>query len=357
MHRDLKLRPRVKLLLAPAVLQAELVGIASWLWVLAVEPLLELNLLTCSLTASLACVCSAHHYAASFRVWRLLGILYIFLLTIGFLYVININPKLTLFSLPLAITLVMSSALLFISFQDYLVSAAFVWLLTWRNWQGGYSDESGFYVVIFCVASICIGAALNISYLRNLKAILTLESRFRELAQTDYLTSIPNRRAFMETFEGMIAEGAPGYFIMLDIDCFKLINDQHGHDVGDQVLCSMAACLKATKGSCIVGRIGGEEFGVLVAGHEQSNATHYILSLLSTIRVSMESPYRYTCSAGMARFSTGSKMTDVLKLADTNMYLAKKNGKDCVYFDGKPLHSALPADFRFGDLYKGADEN
>ncbi|MCI8211951.1 diguanylate cyclase [Pseudomonas sp. S25] len=351
MHRDLKLRPRIKQLLAPAVLQAELIGAASWLWVLAVESLLDLNVFTCLLTASLAGVCIAHRYAASFRVWRVLGVLYILLLTIGFLYVINANPKLTHFLLPLAITLVMSSALLFISFQDYLLSAAFVWLLTLLNWQGRYSDQLDIYIVIFCVASISIGGALNISYLRNLKAVLSLESKFRELAQTDYLTSIPNRRAFMETFAGMIAEDTPGYFIMLDIDSFKLMNDQHGHDVGDQILCSMAACLKTTKGSYCVGRIGGEEFGVLVAVHDQSIATHYVLSLLNTIRGSLESPYRYTCSAGMARFSKGSTMTDVLKVADKNMYLAKKNGKDCVYLDGKPLDSVLSVDLRLENLY------
>ncbi|MDY0935721.1 GGDEF domain-containing protein [Pseudomonas viridiflava] len=351
MHRDLKLRPRIKQLLAPAVLQAELVGVASWLWVLAVDPLLELNVFTSLLTAGLACVCYAHHYAASFGVWRFLGILYVFLLTMGFLYVINVNPTLAIFSLPLAITLVMSGALLFVSFQDYLVSAAFVWLLTWLNWHPGYSGDLGTYVVIFCVASVCIGGALNLSYLRNLKAVLSLESKFRELAQTDYLTSIPNRRAFMETFAEMIAEGSQGYFIMLDIDSFKLMNDQHGHDVGDQILCSMAACLKATKGSYCVGRIGGEEFGVLVAGHEQSNATHYVLSLLSTIRGSLESPYCYTCSAGMARISTGSTMTDALKVADKNMYLAKRNGKGCAYFEGKPLHSLPPADSRLESLY------
>lgn len=351
MHRDLKLRPRIKQLLAPAVFQAELVGAASWSWVLAVEPLVDLNVFTWLLTASLAGVCCAHHYATSFRIWRLLGILYVFLLTTGFLYVINVNPKLTIFSLPLAITLVMSSALLFVSFQDYLLSATGVWLLTWLNWEGGYSDELNTYAVVFCVASICIGGALNLSYLRNLKAVLSLESKFRELAETDYLTSIPNRRAFMETFAEMIAEGSQGYFIMLDIDSFKLMNDRHGHDVGDQILCSMAACLKNTKGSYCVGRIGGEEFGVLVAGHDHSNATHYVLSLLSTIRSSLESPYRYTCSAGMASFSNGSTMTDALKLADKNMYLAKKNGKDCVYFDGKPLHSVLSADLRLENLY------
>ncbi|RZI60217.1 MAG: GGDEF domain-containing protein [Pseudomonas sp.] len=337
MHRDIKLGPRIQRLLSPAVLQAELIGMASWMWVVAVEPLIQVNLITCLISASLAGVCIYHSYSVTFRAWRLMGIIYIVVLTLSFLYAVSENPKLGYYLLPLAIIIVVSSALLFISVKDYLLTAVFVWLLILVSWQP--SEEDSTYRVIFCVTSVLIGAALNISYLRNLKTVLSLESKFRELAQTDYLTSIPNRRAFMETFAEMIAHNTNGYFIMLDIDSFKLMNDQYGHDVGDRILCSMAACLKKVKGSYSVGRIGGEEFGVLITGHDQLKAIHYSINLLSTIRNSLEPPYRYTSSAGMAKISIESTMTEVLKIADRNMYLAKKNGKDCVYFDGRPIHS------------------
>jgi diguanylate cyclase (GGDEF)-like protein len=148
------------------------------------------------------------------------------------------------------------------------------------------------------------------------------------------LTSILNRRAFMESFAKLIAAGDTGYFMMLDIDSFKLKNDQFGHDVGDRILCAMAACLKSTPGSHSFGRIGGEEFGVLLLVDDPDLATDYALRLLQAIRCSVAPPHHYTCSAGMTRFTAGADMSAVLKRADRNLYASKGNGKDRVYLDG-----------------------
>lgn len=337
MPANVKLRPRMQRLLSPAIAQAELIGIFAWLAVLLVDRGGVFGWPVVLVTLGLCVVYGVHRMVTHYVLWRALGGFYMVLLSAGFAYVVHTRPALQVFALPLAVTLVMSSAILFIVVQDFLVCAALVWLLTWPNIQLSLYDGVDTYVFIFCAASVSIGFILNVYYLKNLRSVLLVESEFRELAETDYLTAILNRRAFMEGFAKLIAAGDTGYFMMLDIDSFKLKNDQFGHDVGDRILCAMAACLKSTPGSHSFGRIGGEEFGVLLLGDDPDLATDYALRLLQTIRCSVAPPHHYTCSAGMTRFTAGADMSAVLKRADRNLYASKGNGKDRVYLDGAPV--------------------
>lgn len=332
----LKLRPRMRRLLSPAVTQAEWIGIIAWIGIGLIQAMLfDLSML--SITLGLLLVCRFHSQTTHFLLWRLLGVVYIVLLSAGFAYVIHLNPQLRIYGLPLAVTLVVGSAILFISVQDYLVGALSVWLILWSPMQAElYADTQG-YLLIFCASSVSIGFILSYSYLKNLRSVLLVESEFRALAETDYLTSILNRRAFMQSFEKLLDSGQGGYFIMLDIDSFKAMNDRYGHDVGDKILRAMALCLKNAQGSHSFGRIGGEEFGVLLQGDDPALAGEFVLDLLQAIRCSVAAPHNYTCSAGMARFSSGDELSAVLKIADKNLYGAKRNGKDCAHLDGAAL--------------------
>lgn len=101
--------------------------------------------------------------------------------------------------------------------------------------------------------------------------IITLEHRIRQLAATDPLTGILNRRAFIERMEGEIIrayrETSPMCLILVDIDHFKNINDKYGHQVGDLVLQRFADTLSSSlRRYDFVGRYGGEEFVVCLAG-------------------------------------------------------------------------------------------
>ena len=338
MPANLKLRPRMRRLLSPAVTQAELIGIIAWLGVLLIHPDMQLDVYLVAISLCLLAVCRLHHMTPHFYLWRALGVVYVVLLSVGFAYVISAHGELRLFGLPLAVILVISSAILFISVQDYLACATLVWLILWPCIQADIYGDVQVYLYIFCVASVAIGFILSFSYLKNLRSVLLVESEFRELAETDYLTSILNRRAFMQGFDALIASGQSGYFMMLDIDSFKLKNDRYGHDVGDSILCAMATCLKTAKGSHSFGRIGGEEFGVLLLGDDPAVASQFARDLLQAIRRSVAAPHNYTCSAGMARFSAGDEMSAVLKDADRNLYGAKQNGKDRAYLEGRPIN-------------------
>ncbi len=337
MPANLRIRPRMQRLLSPAVAHVELIGIIAWLGVLLADREKTSGVDLAVITGCLFAVYRFHRAATNYFVWRALGVIYMALLSAGFAYVIRISPQLQVFALPLAVTLVVSSAILFIVAEDFLIAAAAVWLVTWPFVQSGLYQGVEIYLFIFCAASVSIGFVLNFFYLKNLRSVLLVESEFRVMAQTDYLTSLLNRRALMESFAKLLAAGESGYFMMLDIDGFKLKNDQFGHDVGDKILCAMADCLKSTQGSHSVGRIGGEEFGVLLVGDDPWAATDYALRLLQAIRCSVAPPHNYTCSAGLARFTGGAEMSAVLKCADRNLYASKGNGKDRVYFDGAPV--------------------
>ncbi|RXT88754.1 GGDEF domain-containing protein, partial [Pseudomonas syringae] len=142
------------------------------------------------------------------------------------------------------------------------------------------------FMTLFFMASISLGVLLNHTYTRTLRNVLSLENKFRELSLTDYLTDILNRRALMEALERHLADRSAGYFLMLDIDNFKHINDGFGHDAGDEILRVMGACLKQTQGSLACGRLGGEEFGVVLPVCSASEARDYVSRLLGAIRQS-----------------------------------------------------------------------
>lgn len=195
MPANLKLRPRMQRLLSPAILQAEIIGIIAWLGVLLVDPSMKFDVHKLIVTLCLLVVCRLHRAVTHYYVWRLLGVAYMVLLAVGFAYVLHANLELQVFALPLALTLVLSSAVLFITPRDFLMCAALVWCVMWPNIQIGVYAGVEVYLFIFCLSSVSIGFILNFSYLKNLRSVLLVESEFRELAHTDHLTSLLNRRA------------------------------------------------------------------------------------------------------------------------------------------------------------------
>ena len=200
MPKNFKIRPRMRALLSPAVTKIEMAGFVAWIGVLLIAPMVTLNLPNILVTLSLLLVWHVHRVVAVFWIWRILGSVYILLLSLGFAHVIAHNIELRVFTLPLAVIIVLSSPILFVTAQDYFLSAILVWALMWPNLDVSLYRELEVYLAIFCIASVSIGFTLSFTYLRNMRSVLLVESEFRMLAETDFLTSILNRRAFMETF-------------------------------------------------------------------------------------------------------------------------------------------------------------
>jgi diguanylate cyclase (GGDEF)-like protein len=157
-------------------------------------------------------------------------------------------------------------------------------------------------------------------------------AQLQVLAMTDSLTGIANRRRFMdESAEALVAghaEHRPVTIVLVDIDHFKSINDRLGHDAGDRVLIGVA---RALTGSCrpddLVGRLGGEEFALLLSGATPAHANDIIEK--ATAALAALEPTPVTASYGVAQARLGDEaVTDLLIRADAALYEAKRTGRN-----------------------------
>jgi diguanylate cyclase (GGDEF)-like protein len=167
------------------------------------------------------------------------------------------------------------------------------------------------------------------------------EQRAREatlLASTDELTGIANRRAFMGQLDREIAGAAefgwPLAVAMFDVDHFKAVNDRYGHAVGDRVLQLIAARAAAVvRGGDLVGRLGGEEFGILMPGaslQEAAVVAERLRRAMETAGELDESLPAVTISVGIATREKQRDAAELLAAADVALYAAKDEGRNRV---------------------------
>jgi two-component system cell cycle response regulator len=173
--------------------------------------------------------------------------------------------------------------------------------------------------------------------------IIALEQRIRQMASTDFLTGVLNRRAFMERMELEIhrsnREHVPLSLILTDIDYFKGINDRYGHLAGDLVLQRFAEQLsKGTRRYDFIGRYGGEEFTVCSPGVDRLRAGSMAERMrrrveeMKVLPPSTSHPVQITASFGVASFQLGTNETvdSLTGRADEALYRAKQEGRNCV---------------------------
>ena len=155
--------------------------------------------------------------------------------------------------------------------------------------------------------------------------------RLRKAAITDTLTGIANRR-IAERALNLFASGQRRYAVMMiDIDHFKLINDQHGHDTGDRILQRIAEILKARmRVQDTVARWGGEEFLVIVESVTRDESASIAGSLRQMIEAGTREILKTTISIGVAHSETGQSVDQILKRADEGLYAAKNSGRNKV---------------------------
>jgi diguanylate cyclase (GGDEF)-like protein len=168
-----------------------------------------------------------------------------------------------------------------------------------------------------------------------------------ELALTDSLTTLPNRRAIEEWASrqllGASRHGFSIYLALADLDNFKRVNDTYGHEAGDTVLKGVGEILKANlRRSDIGGRIGGEEFLLVLTHTKRESVELFIGRVLQQLR-DHEFPFdgqkiQVTASFGIAGFQ-GKNAPDfakLLKQADAALYAAKRAGRNRIEFAAAP---------------------
>lgn len=168
-----------------------------------------------------------------------------------------------------------------------------------------------------------------------------LISQLELLANRDPLTGIANRRAFELRLEEEVVrhqrEGGDFSLIMLDVDHFKFYNDNFGHQTGDRCLATLAQCLARASlhATGIPGRIGGEEFVVLLPKSDETQAIDVAKAIAEDLRqLNIEHPGspvvpRVTVSQGIASWRHGMASRTLIAHADAALYQAKQQGRNC----------------------------
>ena len=176
---------------------------------------------------------------------------------------------------------------------------------------------------------------------KRTKELNEINVKLEVLATTDSLTGVKNRRSFYESSSPMIKytrrEQKKLAVLMIDIDKFKLINDIHGHSVGDDVIRLMALKTEETlRNSDIFGRLGGEEFGAVLPNTSERGALKAAENIRFEIenleyRTAKNDLIRFTVSVGVALLhSDDADLDTILHRADLALYEAKRKGRNRV---------------------------
>jgi diguanylate cyclase (GGDEF)-like protein len=170
-----------------------------------------------------------------------------------------------------------------------------------------------------------------------------LRRMLSELARTDALTGLINRRGFDEAltreYERNRRGGAPLAVLLVDIDHFKIVNDTWGHPAGDVTLRRLGELLtNAFRPTDVVGRIGGEEFAVLIPDCDPAGAVRRAHELCDRVRTQARGwEHAITVSVGVAAHpEASSEPAGMIAAADAALYGAKAAGRDRVGLDDMP---------------------
>lgn len=177
-----------------------------------------------------------------------------------------------------------------------------------------------------------------VSTIRDISRHKARQRALQQVAARDSLTGADSRRAFLEKLDAEIhraRSGAPSSLLLIDIDHFKAVNDRFGHGAGDQVLSAFVARLRpGLRGIDSIGRLGGEEFAILLADSDidrSSAVCERLRALLAEpMAVGGGQAIRVTFSAGLVELNGASDRSMLLEAADKALYRAKRSGRNCL---------------------------
>jgi len=205
-----------------------------------------------------------------------------------------------------------------------------------QDWLNGWQIRTWATVI-----SVFLLWGMAIQILRHHWKQLDQQKNLSHQAQTDPLTKVLNRRGFMEKAEREFKRSQRHQtdlaVLVLDVDLFKIINDKNGHATGDRALIVFSQeCLKIIRDIDVLGRMGGDEFAILLPNTTSEKA----LIVAERIRLAIETsealnddnvPVLMTSSIGVAVVGPEiTSVSDLLALADKALYLSKENGRNCV---------------------------
>lgn len=189
------------------------------------------------------------------------------------------------------------------------------------------------------VGHVLAGLVVSVPFSLLALAAIWYLSRLRRdlatLAATDLITGLRNRRAVMSDVH-LATEQSNGIMMMIDLDHFKKINDTYGHTVGGDCLRAMADVLRQqVRANDVVGRLGGEEFGVFLVDAPKEAAQRIGERICAGALLTLSDADRVvtvTASIGAVEMPKSDNIEAILTLADMAMYQAKDAGRGCLVF-------------------------
>ncbi|MFZ5911170.1 MAG: diguanylate cyclase domain-containing protein [Chloroflexota bacterium] len=219
-------------------------------------------------------------------------------------------------------------------------------ILLGKDWQGelpAHRKNGETFPALIQVIAVTDqeGAIENyIGFLTDITARKETDERLQHLATHDVLTGLPNRILFIDRLQSALwraeQSGNMVAVLFLDLDGFKTVNDQLGHQMGDEFLRVIAKRLQASiKITDSAARMGGDEFAVLlqnISSQEDAlHATERLLAMISKPVSLKENKVQTTASIGISIYPEHGTQESLLASADQAMYLAKSKGKNCYY--------------------------
>lgn len=207
-----------------------------------------------------------------------------------------------------------------------------------------FRSKSGkIFPVLFSATIVNLnGTEYIVSTMKDISEIYRLKNELEELASHDMLTGLPNRRKFDEISAIQLARasrsGEKLAMVMFDIDDFKSVNDAYGHDLGDKVLVAIADRLREfSRSADNVARHGGDEFTILLNGLtdklEAETALMRLYKLYEAPIVVDGKSFTIGLSMGVAMYpENGVSADELLRKADQALYVAKRKGKNSIWF-------------------------
>jgi diguanylate cyclase (GGDEF)-like protein len=226
--------------------------------------------------------------------------------------------------------------------------------------HGPFLNYDGFYGSSYWTTALLSHALLSLLIALCLftAAALDVMKALKVETHTDPLSGLLNRRGFEEQATLLLDQcqraGFPVALVLADLDHFKALNDQHGHEAGDRVIADFGAKLRFATGTRgAAGRIGGEEFAVLLPLSDLASARLFAEAIRNAYSAGtiggLPPGTRVTASFGVAARTGNEALVPLMRRADAALYKAKKNGRDSVRLSyERPETAFVPEPFGIG---------
>lgn len=242
----------------------------------------------------------------------------------------------------IAVCMTLTMAPVYHSTLSFLLACSILWpvlLLGTLDMHQRWSQSA--WLGLLIGVTIASGLMLNILFRRLRLHGYHLRRDLEALAFQDALTGIDNRRSLLEKLQAWYPAQL-GYFLMVDIDDFKSVNDDYGHEMGDQVLQEVARQLSRHPDIALCGRLGGEEFGLFTRLGESGRVNELACQLIQRVNECTVAQRRLSISIGVVHMDGRIGLSAALRQADQALYQAKRRGKNCHVLAAVDSHAAAP---------------